>query len=53
MAGEKPFPAVFGHRVPLAKLASAAPGVTLAVAVDLSDRHNEVAIDWDKSPIGA
>jgi hypothetical protein len=27
--------------------------VTLAVAVDLSDRHNEVAIDWDKSPIGA
>jgi hypothetical protein len=53
VAGEKPFPAVFGHRVPLAKLASAAPGVTLAVAVDLSDRHNEVAIDWDKSPIGA
>jgi hypothetical protein len=53
VAGEAPFPAVFGHRVPLAKLASAAPGVMLAVAVDLSDRHNEVAIDWDKSPIGA
>lgn len=52
VAGEKPFPAVFGHRVPLAKVASVAPGVKLAVAVDLSDRHNEVAIDWDKSPIG-
>ena len=52
VAGEKPFPAVFGHRVPVAKVASVAPGVKLAVAVDLSDRHNEVAIDWDKSPIG-
>ena len=51
VAGEKPFPAVFGHRVPVAKVASIAPGVKLAVAVDMSDRHNEVAIDWDKSPI--
>ena len=53
VAGENPFPAVFGHRVPLAKLATVAPGVKLAIAVDMSDRHNEVAIDWDKSPIGA
>ena len=53
VAGENPFPAVFGHRVPLAKVASIAPGVTLSIAVDMSDRHNEVAIDWDKSPIGA
>jgi hypothetical protein len=53
VAGEKPFPAVFGHRVPLAKLASVVPGVKLAIAVDMSDRHNEVAIDWDKSPMSA
>ena len=33
LAGEAPFPAVFGHRVPLAKVASMAPGVKLAVAV--------------------
>ena len=52
VAGEKPFPAVFGHRVPVAKIASVTPGVKLAVAVDLSDRQNEVAIDWDRSPIG-
>jgi hypothetical protein len=52
LAGQAPFPAVFGHRVPLAKLASVAPGVKLAVAVDESDKNNEVAIDWDRSPIG-
>jgi hypothetical protein len=46
----KPFPAVFGHRVPPDKVASVAPGVKLAVAVDMAD-HNKVAIDWDKSPI--
>jgi hypothetical protein len=53
LAGQAPFPAVFGHRVPLAKVASVAPGVKLAVAVDEADRNQEVAIDWDKSPIGA
>ena len=53
LAGEKPFPAFFGHRVPLAKLASVAPGVKLAVAVDQSDSSQAVAIDWDKSPIDA
>ena len=53
VAGENPFPAVFGHRVPVAKVGSIAPGVKLAIAVDMSDRHNEVAIDWDKSPIGS
>jgi hypothetical protein len=52
VAGENPFPAVFGHRVPLAKVASVAPGVRLAVAVNMSDRNQDVAIDWDKSPIG-
>ena len=51
LAGEAPFPAVFGHRVPLAKIASVAPGVKLAVAVDEADRNEEVAIDWDRSPI--
>jgi hypothetical protein len=53
LAGEKPFRAIFGHRVPLAKLAAVAPGVKLAVAVDQSDSSQAVAIDWDKSPIGA
>jgi len=51
LAGLKPFPAVFGHRVPIAKVAQVAPGVTLAVAVDLRDRNEEVAIDWDHSPL--
>jgi hypothetical protein len=48
--GEAPFPSVFGHRVPIAKVASVAPGMRLAVAVDMDD-HNSVAIDWDKSPL--
>ncbi len=53
LAGLKPFPAMFGHRVPLAKVAQIAPGVQLSVAVDESDPSQEVAIDWDRSPIGA
>jgi len=53
LAGEKPFPAVFGHRVPLAKVASIAPSVKLAVAVDPSNKNQAVAIDWDKSPLSA
>jgi hypothetical protein len=52
LAGLAPFPAVFGHRVPLAKLAAVAPGVKLAVAVNEANRNQEVAIDWDASPIG-
>lgn len=51
LAGQAPFPAVFGHRVPLAKVASVAPGVKLAVAVDPTNPNQDVAIDWDKSPI--
>lgn len=51
VAGENPFPAVFGHRVPIAKVIFVAPGVKLAVAVNLNDRMNEVAIDWEKSPL--
>jgi hypothetical protein len=51
LAGQKPFPAMFGHRVPLAKVASVAPGVKLAVAVDEAHRNEDVAIDWDRSPI--
>jgi hypothetical protein len=51
LPGRDPFPAVMGHRVPVSKVALIAPGVKLAVAVDESDMHNEVAIDWDKSPI--
>ncbi|MGZ6267322.1 MAG: hypothetical protein ACXWNR_02000 [Candidatus Limnocylindrales bacterium] len=52
LAGQAPFPAVFGHRVPLDKVAWVAPGVKLAVAVDESHKNEDVAIDWDKSPIG-
>jgi hypothetical protein len=44
---------MFGHRVPLAKVAQIAPGVQLSVAVDESNPSQEVAIDWDRSPIGA
>jgi len=50
VAGEAPFPAVFGHRVPLDKVSAVAPGVELAVAVNMADRNQEVAIDWDHSP---
>jgi hypothetical protein len=49
LAGQQPFPAFFRSRVPLAKLATVAPGVRLAVAVNPADY--EVAIDWDKSPL--
>jgi hypothetical protein len=51
LAGQAPFPAVFGHRVPIAKLAAVAPGVKLAVAVNEANKNQEVAIDWDASPI--
>ena len=53
LPGQAPFPAVFGHRVPIAKVASVAPGVTLAVAVDEADKNQDVAIDWERSPIGS
>jgi hypothetical protein len=51
LAGQAPFQATFGHRVPLAKVTSIAPGVKLAVAVDPERPTEEVAIDWDRSPI--
>jgi len=51
IAGENPFPAVFGHRVPMAKAGTLGPGVKLAVAVDMTNRNQDVAIDWDRSPI--
>jgi len=37
--------------VPVAKVASVAPGVTLAVAINEADKNEDVAIDWDKSPL--
>lgn len=49
--GQAPFPAVFGHRIPLAKLGVVAPGVKLAVAVNMANKNQEVAIDWEKSPV--
>lgn len=51
LAGQAPFPAMFGHRVPLAKVSSVAPGVKLAVAVNEAEKNGDVAIDWDRSPI--
>ena len=51
LAGEAPFPAVFGHRVPLAKIGAVAPGVKLTVAVNEANKNQEVAIDWDQSPL--
>jgi len=51
LAGQAPFPAVFGHRIPLAKLGAVAPGVKLAVAVNEANKNQEVAVDWEKSPL--
>jgi hypothetical protein len=51
LAGRPPFTAMFGHRVPIAKVADVAPGVKLSVAVDESNPSQEVAIDWDRSPL--
>jgi hypothetical protein len=53
LAGQNPFPAVFGHRVPIDKVAAVAPGVKLAVAVDESNKNQDVAIDWDRSPLAS
>lgn len=51
LAGQAPFPAIFGHRVPIDKLAMVAPGVRLSVAVNEANRNQEVAIDWTRSPL--
>jgi hypothetical protein len=52
LPGRSAFPAIFGHRVPAAKVGEIAPGAKLAVAVDESNPTQECAIDWDRSPIG-
>jgi len=52
LPGQSEFPAVFSHRVPVAKVADIGPGTKLAVAADESDKRNpDVAIDWNKSPL--
>jgi hypothetical protein len=51
LPGQQPIPAVFGHRVPMAKLAFVVPGARLAVAVNPANPNNEVAIDWEQSPM--
>jgi hypothetical protein len=51
LAGQTPFTAMMGHRVPVAKVATLAPGVKLAVAVDPQNPSQDVAIDWERSPI--
>ncbi len=45
--GEAPFPAVVGHRVPRARVADVVPGLRVPVAVNMADRHGQVAVDWD------
>jgi hypothetical protein len=37
--------------VPQAKVGTVGPGVKLAVAVNMADKMNEVAIDWCQSPL--
>jgi len=49
--GNGTWPAVMGHYVPQAKAGIVGPGVKLAVAVNMADKMNEVAIDWDQSPL--
>ena len=49
--GQGTWPAVMGHYVPQAKVGTVGPGVKLAVAVNMADKMNEVAIDWDQSPL--
>ncbi len=44
--GEGEWPAVFGHRVPSDAAGQISPGMRLKVAVNLADRNQEVAIDW-------
>jgi hypothetical protein len=51
LAGQPPFPAAFGHRVPADKVGLVAPGVRLSVAVDPQNQYQHVAIDWDRSPL--
>ncbi len=52
VSGRQPFPAVFGHRVPRARIATVAPGARLLVAVDMTNPSSDVAIDWDRTPAG-
>ena len=49
--GQGTWPAVMGHRVPAEKVGILGPGVKLAVAVNMADKMNDVAIDWDQSPV--
>jgi len=51
LAGQAPFPAVFGHRFRSTSSRWWHPEVRLSVAVDEADKNNEVAIDWTKSPL--
>ena len=51
LAGEDPFPAVFGHFVRPDKVGLLAPGVHLSVSVDPQNKYQDVAIDWDNSPL--
>ena len=51
LAGQAPFPAVFGHFVPPEKVGQLAPGVKLSVAVDPNQPNQDVAIDWSRSPL--
>jgi hypothetical protein len=51
LPGQSPFPAVFGHRVPVSKVTALEPGARLAVSVDEANKNQDVAIDWNQSPM--
>jgi hypothetical protein len=51
LPGRSAYPAMFGHRVPAARVGDIGPGTKLSVAVDESNPTQEVAIDWDRSPL--
>ena len=51
LAGQPPFQVTLRHQVPLAKVTSIVPSVKLAGAVDPARPNEEVAVDWDRSPI--
>ncbi len=53
LPGKPPFPAVFGHRVPLDRVAEIGPGVRLSIANDPANPSQDVAIDWTAPPVHA
>jgi hypothetical protein len=51
VADEPPFAAKFGCDVPPEKVGAVKHGARLAVAVNMENRSQEIAVDWDRSPL--